>query len=70
MAARVKKDLTPLNLRCSYGACPAVLLLSDGDLLVVGKKPSPELNKEIEGKVAEDEYAIKISPEYFRKLFK
>lgn len=61
-------DLTPPHLRCSYGGCPAVLALSDGDLLIIGKKLPADLSRQIEEKVAKDEFAVKINPEFFKKL--
>lgn len=67
---KIKEELTPYAIRCSIGACPAVFSLDDGNLLIVGKKLSPELSKEIEGKVGDDEHAIVLSPEFFRNLDK
>ena len=53
-------DLTPEKFRCSWGGCPAVFDTINGELLIIGKKPSASLAKEIEGKVGEDEWAIVI----------
>ena len=55
---------SPAHLRCSYGSCPAVYSLSDGDLLIVGKTLSPELLAEIAPKIGNDEFAIKLSPDF------
>jgi len=66
---KIKKEITPVQLRCSYGACPAVYLLSDGNLCIVGKKPPKDLTADIDGKVSDDEHAIMISREFFRGLF-
>jgi len=67
---KIKEELTPSALRCSIGACPAVFSLDDGNLLIVGKKLSPELAKETEGKVSDDEHAIVLSPDFFKDLGK
>ena len=64
----LKDEITPSHLRCMPSACPAVYALSDGNLLIIGKKPSKELRMQIEGKVADDEFAIVLSPEYFKNL--
>jgi hypothetical protein len=68
--AKIKEEITPSELRCSIGACPAVFTLSDGDLLIVGKVASPDLLREISGRVSSDEFAVKISPEFFKALSK
>lgn len=64
----IKEEITPAHLRCVPCSCPAVYTLSDGDLLIIGKQLSPELFKEIEGKVGADEFAVRISPEFFEHL--
>ncbi len=68
--AKIEREKTPFHLRCSLGGCPAVFELSDGNLLIIGKAPSTDLLKQVEGRVAGDELAIKISPEFFKSLFK
>jgi hypothetical protein len=63
------RNLTPDHLRCFPGSCPSVSTIGDGQmLLIVGKKPSPELLAEIEGRVGPDEHAIVIGAEYFANL--
>jgi hypothetical protein len=66
----IKADITPFHLRCSIGGCPAVMTLSDGDLLIIGKRLAPDLLEEIKGRIAQDEFAVKINPDYFRNIFK
>jgi hypothetical protein len=66
----IEDEVTPAHLRCTIGSCPAVFQLSDGDLLIVGKALTPELQRQIEARVGSDELAIKLSPEFFRSLFK
>jgi hypothetical protein len=44
--------------------------LSDGNLLIVGKRPSDQLYKQIRNNVSDDEFAIVISPEFFQNLLK
>jgi hypothetical protein len=67
---KIKQEITPAHLRCSIGGCPAVFELSDGDLLIIGKVLSPDLLKEIKERVSADEFAVKLSPEFFRALLK
>ena len=62
---KINEELTPVHLRCGPGSCPAVYTLSDGDLLIIGKKLTNELSQEIAHKVADDEFAVKLSPEFF-----
>jgi hypothetical protein len=64
----LKQDLTPYHLRCGTGSCPAVFALSDGNLLIIGKRPSQALAKQVEGKIAADEFAVILSPEYLINL--
>jgi hypothetical protein len=64
----IAEELTPSHLRCMPASCPAVFTLSDGNLLIIGKKPSEELRKQVEGKVADDEFAVVLSPEFFKNL--
>lgn len=65
---KIKEEITPAHLRCVPASCPAVYTLSDGDLLIIGKQLCRELYKEVEGKVGADEFAVRISPDFFRHL--
>ena len=67
---KIKKEITPSHLRCSIGGCPGVFTLSDGDLLIIGKALSPDLLEQVAGRVASDEIALKLSPEFFKALKK
>lgn len=62
------KELTPSHLRCASVSCVAVYAIDGGDLVVVGKRPSPEVARQIHAKVGEDEYAVVIHSDYFRDL--
>ena len=64
----LKDEITPSHLRCLPASCPAVFTLSDGNLLIIGKKPSEELQKQVKGKVGDDEYAVVLSPEFFKNV--
>ena len=66
----IQEDITPEHLRCLQGTCPTVRKLSDGNLLIVGKRPSEQLYKQIQNNVSDDEFAIVISPEFFQNLLK
>ena len=62
--AKIKAELTPIHLRCTVGACPAVYLLDDGDLLIVGKRLEADVLAGIAHKVTDDEFAIRLHPSY------
>jgi hypothetical protein len=66
--AKIKIEITPPNLRCSIGGCKAVFLKEDGRLIIIGKKLSSEEARQLEGRIADDEFAIEIEAEYFAKL--
>jgi hypothetical protein len=61
--AMIKKNLTPVEMRCDVFGCPAVFELEDGRLAIVGKRPEGDLGKELAPVVGLDEYAIVISPQ-------
>jgi hypothetical protein len=67
---RLEENLTPSHLRCSIGACPAVWKLSDGDLVIIGKIAPEMVVDQLRDKIGPDEFAVKISSEYFQKLLK
>jgi hypothetical protein len=64
----IKEEITPSHLRCFAGSCPGVYTLSDGNLLIIGKKPSDAIHKQVEAKVADDEFAVVLSPEFFQNI--
>jgi hypothetical protein len=64
----IKEEITPTHLRCVGGSCPSVYRLSDGNLLIVGKRPSAVLSQQIQGKVTSDEFAIVLDPDYLQNL--
>lgn len=65
----VEQEITPEHLRCASGFCPAVHRASDGDLVIIGKIPSEEILNQMAMKIGQDEFIIKINPEFFRKIF-
>ena len=58
------KNITPQHLRCTFGACPSVFRMEDGNLLIIGKKPSAELADEIRSRIGPGEQAVIIAPAY------
>ncbi len=64
----LEKEITPAHMRCMPAQCPAVFTLTDGNLLIIGKKPSEDLHEQIAGKVGEDEFAVVLSPDFFQEL--
>lgn len=64
----IEDELTPAQLRCGGGTCPAVYRLSDGTLLIVGKAIDPTLLGQISDRIGPDEAAVIISQDYLRAL--
>jgi hypothetical protein len=62
------EEITPHHLRCVPASCPAVYSLSDGNLLIIGAKPSADLLEEIKGKIGANEDAVVLSPAFFQNL--
>ena len=60
-------ELTPVHLRCIPASCPAVYAAGD-DLIIIGKQLDKDMLLEISGKVGHDEYAVRISKEFFPNL--
>ena len=67
---KIKTEITPHHLRCAFGSCPGVYELEDGNLLIIGKKTSDSLHKEIKNKIGSDEFAVVINPDFFQNLSK
>jgi hypothetical protein len=55
---RIIRDLTPMHLRCRFGACPSVHELSDGRLAVVGPIADVETLAALDGKIAPHEESV------------
>lgn len=64
----ITAELTPNELRCTYGACPAVFKTHQGKLVIIGKKPTLEIFETIENKIGNDEWAIVIDPTLLSNL--
>jgi hypothetical protein len=62
------KNLTPEHLRCTWGGCPSVHRLDDGQLLIVGKMASDEEILKAGAVVGLDERALTIGAEYLAGL--
>ena len=60
------KDITPLDLRCSIGACPAVFEQENGKIIIIAKKLPAELLALIRHRIGEDEDAVVIDPAYLK----
>jgi hypothetical protein len=67
--SQLKKDWTPLTLRCWPAHCPGVYELKDGKLLIIGKQTNPDLSAEIASRVGADEHAVVIDRAFFAELF-
>lgn len=65
---KITKELTPAHLRCVAGSCPAVYALSDGELLIIGKKVTGPLHDEIADRIGSDEFAVRLSQEFFSDI--
>jgi hypothetical protein len=54
-------EITPTNLRCGIGACPAVFKTPAGSLVIVGRSlSSGERGGFLAGRIAPDETAVEI----------
>jgi hypothetical protein len=62
------EEITPKHLRCEWGQCVSVYRMEDGNLLIIGKDPSPEIAEQIAAKVGLDEKAVVISPDFLSNL--
>jgi hypothetical protein len=67
---RLEENLTPSHLRCSMGGCPAVWKTNDGELIIIGKIAPEALTNHLRDQIGPDEFAVKISAEYFQQLLK
>jgi hypothetical protein len=66
--SKIDREVTPVRLRCSVGGCPAVFISTDKEVVVIGKKLSPDLEAELADRIADDEFAVKLSIEFFEAL--
>lgn len=55
-------DITPEAYACGTCGCgcPAVFETDNNTYVIIGKKLSPEAAKQVEGRVAEDEFVIEV----------
>jgi hypothetical protein len=61
----ILENVTPSPLRCGAASCPSVHQLSDGNLLIVGKKLPPTLLAEASHLIGDGEQAVILGPDYF-----
>ena len=64
----ILRNLTPNKFRCSFGGCPAVFETENGEIVIVGKKPSSTISEQLKNKVSQDELAIVIERELLANL--
>jgi len=64
------REITPKQLRCGVGLCPALFELDDGRIVIIGKLPDTQspLPKEILETIGTNEMAVLIPPEYLKDL--
>jgi hypothetical protein len=62
------REITPLTLRCTIGACMSVYETSDGNLIIIGKKIAAETFALLSHKVGEDEDVVMIHRDYLSDL--
>ena len=64
------REITPKQLKCGVGLCPALFELDNGSIVVIGKLPDSKnpLPREILDKIGPNEMAVVISPEYLKDL--
>ena len=55
------KDVTPENFMChTSNCCPAVLESDKDSYVIIGKKLSAEDEKQLEGRIANDEWVVEV----------
>lgn len=55
------KEITPEAYVCSTcQACPAVFETENNSYVIIGKKLSPEAQKGLQGRIADDEFVIEV----------
>ena len=62
------EDITPSKYKCTFGHCPSVFKDEDGNIVIIGKKISQELSKQIAKKIGSDELAIIIDKELLSNI--
>ena len=54
-------DITPENFMChTSSCCPAVLESDNESYVIIGKKLKDEDKKQLEGRIANDEYVVEV----------
>jgi len=61
-------NITPKHLRCALGTCPAVFVLKDRRLVIVGKQAPSDILDELKGKVGSDETVSVISADFLKDV--
>ena len=62
-------EITPAQLRCALGPCPAVYRSDSGTIVIVGKRLSKEALAELlPGKVSSEEEAVELPRDFFPGL--
>ncbi|SOD03277.1 hypothetical protein SAMN05216486_10918 [bacterium JGI 053] len=57
------EDITPSEMQCGIGACPAVFRRNDGKLIIVGAAlPADAVEAQLHGRVGAHEAAIVVDP--------
>jgi len=55
------REITPKEMRCMIGSCPAIFETERGTYIIVGEKiPSEKIPDRIKNKVGPDENAIEV----------
>ena len=64
------REITPKQLQCGVGLCPALFELDDGRIVVIGELPDPlhPLPAEILNRIGDNEKAVVIPPNYLKDL--
>ncbi len=62
------KEITPEQLRCGIGLCPAVFDLENGKAAIIGSTKTADLPDEVMRKVGENETVIVVPLELLKDL--
>ncbi|MBX2804747.1 MAG: hypothetical protein KTR19_02145 [Hyphomicrobiales bacterium] len=61
-------NITPTKLRCSFGGCPAVYETEDGEIVIIGKKASAQIEEKLKNNISSDEWVVVVNRELLANI--
>jgi hypothetical protein len=62
------QELTPINMRCIFGNCPAIFATEHKTYVLIGRRLTAETSSELSGRIGDDEVAIEVPSELLEHL--